>query len=37
MVKATCGQKVDDTKTTEEQMDVLGLRETRPVSNSKWS
>ena len=28
MVRATCGQKVVDTKTTEEQMDMLGLMET---------
>ena len=28
MVRAMCDQKVDDRKTTEEQMDMLGLRET---------
>ena len=28
MVKAMCGQKVVDRKTTEEQMDMLGLKET---------
>ena len=28
MVRAMCGQKVVDSKTTEEQMDVLGLKET---------
>ena len=28
MVKAMCGQKVVDRKTTEEQMEMLGLRET---------
>ena len=27
MVRAMCGQKVDDKKTTEEQMDMLGLKE----------
>ena len=28
MVRAMCGQKVVDTKTTEQQMDMLGLKET---------
>ena len=28
MVRAMCGQKVVDWKTTEEQMDMLGLKET---------
>ena len=28
MVRAICGQKVVDRKTTEEQMDMLGLKET---------
>ena len=28
MVRAMCGQKVVDRKTTEEQMDILGLKET---------
>ena len=28
MVKAMCSQKVFDRKTTEEQMDMLGLKET---------
>ena len=28
MVRAMCGQKVEDRKTTEEQMDMLGLTET---------
>ena len=28
MVRATCCQKVVDKKSTEEQMDMLGLRET---------
>ena len=28
MVRAMCGQKVVDIKTTEEQMDMLGLKET---------
>ena len=28
MVRATCGQKVVDRKTTEEQMGILGLKET---------
>ena len=28
MVRAMCGQKVVDKKTTEEQMDILGLKET---------
>ena len=28
MVRAMCGQKVVDRKTTEEQMSMLGLRET---------
>ena len=28
MVRATCDQKVVDRKTTEEQMDLLGLKET---------
>ena len=28
MVRAMCGQKVVDRKTTEEQIDKLGLRET---------
>ena len=37
MVRAVCGQKVVDRKTTEEQMSMLGLKETRPVSNSEWS
>ena len=27
MVRATCGQKVVDEKTTKEQMNLLGLRE----------
>ena len=27
-VRAMCGQKVVDRKTTEEQMDILGLKET---------
>ena len=27
MVRAMCGQKVVDRKTTEEQMDMLGLKE----------
>ena len=26
MVRAKCGQKVEDRKTTEEQMDMLGLK-----------
>ena len=37
MLRAMCGQKVVDAKRTEEQMDMLELSETRPVSNSKWS
>ena len=28
MVRAMCSQKVADRKTTEEQMDMLGLKET---------
>ena len=28
MVRAMCGQKVEDRKTTEEQMDMLRLKET---------
>ena len=28
MVRAMCGQKVVDRKTTEKQMDILGLKET---------
>ena len=28
MVRAMCGQKVVDRKTTNEQMDMLGLKET---------
>ena len=28
MVRAMCGQKVVDRKTTEEQIDMLGLKET---------
>ena len=28
MVRAMCGQKIVDRKTTEEQMDMLGLKET---------
>ena len=28
MVRATCDQKVVDRKATEEQMDLLGLKET---------
>ena len=28
MIRAMCGQKVVDRKTTEEQMDMLGLKET---------
>ena len=28
MVRAMCGRKVVDRKTTEEQMDMLGLKET---------
>ena len=28
MVRAMCNQKVVDRKTTEEQMDMLGLKET---------
>ena len=28
MVRVMCGQKVVDRKTTEEQMDILGLKET---------
>ena len=28
MVRAMCGQKVVDRKTTKKQMDILGLRET---------
>ena len=28
MVRAMCGQKVVDRKTTEEQMDMLGMKET---------
>ena len=38
MVRAMCGQKVVDWKTTEEQMDMFGVEGNyRPVSNSKWS
>ena len=37
MVRARCGQKVVDRKTIEEQMDMLPLKETRPISNSEWS
>ena len=37
MVRAMCSQKVVDRKTTEEQMDMLWLKESRPVSNSEWS
>ena len=38
MVRAMCGQKVVDRKTTEEQMDMLGVEGNyRPVSNSEWS
>ena len=44
MVRAMCGQKVVDRKTTEEQMDTLKLKkifpflkEIRSVSNNKWS
>ena len=29
MVRTTCGQKVVDRKMTEEQMDMLGLKETK--------
>ena len=38
MVRAMCGQKVVDRKTTEEQMDMLGLKETiNRLGNSEWS
>ena len=37
MVRAMCCQKVVDRNTTKEQMDMLGLKETRPVSYSEWS
>ena len=37
MVRAMCSQKVVDRKTTEKQMDMLGLKETTLVSKSKWS
>ena len=38
MVRAMCGQKVVDRKTTEEQMDIVGVEGNyRPVSNSEWS
>ena len=37
-VRAMCVQKIVDRKTTEEQMDMLGLEENyRPVSNSERS
>ena len=40
MVKAMCGQKVVDRKTTEEQMDMLGLKETidrlATANGAKW-
>ena len=36
-VRAMCWQKIVDRKTTEEQMDMLGLKETRSDSNSEWS
>ena len=37
VVKAICGQKVVDRKTTKEQMDMLGMeRNYKPVSNSEW-
>ena len=36
MVRAMCGQKAVDRKTSEEQMDMLGLRKTvNGVSNSE--
>ena len=36
-VRAMCGQKVVDRKTTEEQMDMLGVEGNyRQVSNSEW-
>ena len=37
MVRAMCSQRVVDRKTTEEQMDMLGLKETRLVGSSEWS
>ena len=37
MVRAMRGQNVVDRKTTKEQMDMLGLKETVPVSNSECS
>ena len=40
MVKAMCSQKVADRKTTEEQMDMLGLRDTidqvATVNGVRW-
>ena len=40
MVRAMCGQKVVDRKTTEEQMDLLGLKETvdqlAPTNGIRW-
>ena len=40
MVRAMCGQKVEDRKTTEEQMDMSGLRETidqlATVNGVRW-
>ena len=40
MVRAMCGQKVVDRKTTEEQMDMLGLKETTErlatVNGVRW-
>ena len=36
-MRATCGRKVADRKTTEEQIDLLGLKEIRWVVNSEWS
>ena len=37
MVRAMCGQKIVDRKTTEEQMDMLGLKETIDRLASEWS
>ena len=36
MVRAMCGQRVVDRKTTEEQMDLLGLKETMDRLLMEW-
>ena len=36
-MRAICGRKVVVRRTTEEQMDMLGLKEIGLVGNSEWS